>query len=271
MEIPEPPEQLYIQGELPDESHIFLSVVGSRKFTTYGKEACEKIISGLAGYPIVIVSGLAIGIDTIAHKSAVKAGLKTLAIPGSGLDRAVLHPSSNCRLADEIIEKGGALLSEYDPECPAGLYTFPKRNRIMAGIAKGLLVIEAGEKSGTLITARLALDYNRDVYAIPGPIFSASATGTNSLIRQGATPITSSEDMLTALGFDVEAGIPESDIKESLTSLEKQVMDILIDPMPRDELIQNLKMPTRDANVLLGTMEIKGIIVESGGEFRTNI
>jgi DNA processing protein len=271
LEMADPPERLYLEGTLPDADQTFLTVVGSRKFTNYGKDACEKIISGLAGYPVVIVSGLAIGIDTIAHKAALRAGLKTLAIPGSGLDRSVLHPSSNARLADEIVAKGGALLSEYEPATPAGLYTFPKRNRIMAGISRCILVVEAGEKSGTLITARLALDYNREVCAIPGPIFSSSAAGTNGLIRQGATPITSSEDMLVALGFDVEAGIPQAQARESLTSLEKQVVDILIEPLPRDELIQKLKMPTRDANVLLGTMEIKGIITESAGEFRANI
>src|SRR3989344_1689451 len=171
IEIPQPPKELYIQGNLPSkEDGVLLAVVGSRRFTTYGRDVCEKIFSGLRNYPIVIVSGLAIGIDTLAHQNALKNGLKTIAMPGSGIDRKVLHPSSNRRLADEIIKSGGCLLSEYEPKLPAGAWTFPRRNRLMAGLSKAVLIIEAGERSGTLITARLATEYNRDVLAIPGSI-----------------------------------------------------------------------------------------------------
>ncbi len=269
-EINDPPEKLYLEGELPPPESIYLTVVGSRKYSNYGREACEKIIAELAGYPVVIVSGLAVGIDTIAHKSALQARLLTLAIPGSGLGRSVLHPSSNRKLADEIIEAGGALLSEFPENYPAGLHTFPRRNRIMAGLSKAILVIEAGEKSGTLITAKLATDYNRDVLAVPGSIFSAGSLGTNNLIKQGAAPVCSGRDVLLALGFDLpdENGQQKLDL-QNLSATEKKVYEILkIEPLPRDELIRNLNLPISEANVLLATMEIKGIIKEMMGELR---
>src|SRR3989338_3404825 len=202
MEMADPPKELYLEGILPNPNEfVYLTVVGSRKMTRYGQEACDFLIHGLAGYPIVIVSGFAIGTDTIAHKSALDTGLPTIAIPGSGLDRAVLHPQSNYRLADHILETDGALLSELPPTAPAGIHTFPRRNRIMAGLSKAILIIEAGEKSGTLITARLALDYNREVGAVPGSILSPQSYGTNQLLRHGATPITTSSDLLEMLGF----------------------------------------------------------------------
>ncbi len=269
LEMPDPPEALYLAGSWPRDHAVFLTVVGSRKYSRYGQEACEKLIAGLAGYPIVIVSGLALGIDTIAHRAALSAGLVTIAIPGSGLEAEVLHPHSNRRLADEIIERGGALLSEYPPTMPAGIHTFPRRNRLMAGLAKGTLVIEAGLKSGTLITARLALDYNRDVYAVPGSIFSSGSAGTNRLIRQGATPITTSEELLEALGFEVDSPI-DGQAKLNLAELspdEKKVVEFLrVEALPRDELIRALGLPTSTANSLLGILEIKGVIKETMGE-----
>ena len=162
LEIPQPPKTLYIRGKLPDPNLTYLAVVGSRKYTSYGKEICEKLIRGLKNYPIVIVSGLALGIDSIAHRAALDNGLITVSFPGSGLDNNVLHPHTNIRLAQEIVNKGGCLISELDPSWKATLYSFPQRNRLMAGIAKAVLIIEAEEKSGTLITDRMALDYNRD-------------------------------------------------------------------------------------------------------------
>ncbi|MFA6524029.1 MAG: DNA-processing protein DprA [Candidatus Paceibacterota bacterium] len=204
LEIPQPPEDLWIIGELPKEDLIYLCVVGSRKFTSYGKEACEKIIAGLKGYPIAIVSGFAMGIDTIAHKKAMQVGLKTLVFPGSGLSDEAMYPKTNVRLIREVLESGGCLISEFEPDFKATQWSFPMRNRLMAGMSKAVLVIEAEEKSGTLITARLTTEYNRDLLAIPGSIFSPSSKGTNRLIRQGATPVTCSEDVLEALGFELE-------------------------------------------------------------------
>ncbi|MBI2097957.1 MAG: DNA-protecting protein DprA [Candidatus Vogelbacteria bacterium] len=266
-EINDPPEALYLEGTLPDKNYTYLTVVGSRRYSRYGQEAAEKLISGLTDYPIAVVSGLAIGLDTIAHRAALAAGLSTIAVPGSGLDRAVLHPPSNRRLADQIIEAGGALLSELEPLAPAGVHTFPRRNRLMAGLAKAVLVVEAGAKSGTLITARLALDYNRDVLAIPGSIFAPTAFGTNQLIRQGATPITASEELLLALGFEPEISPAGKRQTAPLTESEERAVELLtVEPLPRDELIRRLSLAPADANSLLALLEIKGLIKESLGE-----
>jgi len=268
-EIPQPPKTLYIRGNLPDLDMTYLAVVGSRKYTSYGKEICEKLIHGLKGYPIVIVSGLALGIDSIAHRSALDVGLTTISFPGSGLDNNVLHPRCNVRLAQEIIDKGGCLISEQIPSFIATLYSFPQRNRLMAGISKAVLIIEAEEKSGTLITARMALDYNRDVLAVPGSAFSSNSNGTNRLIKQGATPITTSEDILMALGFEIEK--PAQTDKEKYADCgkdEMRIINLLREPMPRDELIRELGLGIGSANALLSIMEIKELIKEELGEIR---
>lgn len=269
LEIPQPPEELWIIGELPPENLVYLCVVGSRKFTSYGREACEKIIAGLKGYPIVIVSGLAMGIDTIAHKKALQVGLKILVFPGSGLSKEAMYPKTNLKLAEEIISKGGCLISEFEPDFKATLWSFGQRNRLMAGISKATLIVEAEEKSGTLITARLTTEYNRDLLVVPGSIFSPNSKGTNRLLHQGATPITSAEDVLEALGFE----LPKDEEKQAklfldLSPEEKSVVNLLREPMPRDDLIRAIKMPTPTANALLSVMEIKGIIREELGEIR---
>src|SRR5680860_1118923 len=270
LEIPQPPKTLYLQGILPELSqHRFLTIVGSRKYSAYGREVCEKLISGLAGYPIVIVSGLAMGIDTIAHQSAIKAGLITLAFPGSGLDSQVLYPSINRQLAGKILEAGGALISESEPKERATIWSFPKRNRLMAGLSQATLIIEATEKSGTLITARLALDYNRDVLVVPGSIFSPSSIGTNKLIKLGATPILTSDDILEALHLDPEPPNEESQQKlfAELSLPEKKIIELLkTEPLARDEVIRQTKLSISEGNSLLMILEIKGLIKESGGE-----
>src|SRR3989344_4788228 len=171
LEIPQPPETLYIRGKLPAPEFVRLCVVGSRKYTPYGREACEKLIGELRGHPVCIVSGLALGIDRIAHEAALKAGLPTIAVPGSGLDIEVIYPKSNLGLAKDILKHGGCLLSELPPKEKATTWTFPQRNRIMAGLSRAVLIIEAEQKSGTLITSRLATEYNRDVLTVPGSIF----------------------------------------------------------------------------------------------------
>src|SRR3989344_3312525 len=170
-EIPDPPKKLNCAGNLPYPENKILCIVGARKFTSYGKEACEELIKGLRGYPITIVSGLALGTDSIAHRAALANNLQTVAIPGSGLNPDILYPRSHLRLAEEIIENGGGLLSEFDDDFRATLWSFPQRNRIMAGISHAVFVIEAEIKSGTLITSRLATEYNRDVLTLPGSIF----------------------------------------------------------------------------------------------------
>ncbi len=268
-EISDPPTQLYIQGKLPNNESKLLCVVGSRKYTPYGKEVCEKLISGLRGYNITIVSGLALGIDGIAHRAALEAGLKTIAVPGSGLDESILYPSTHKGLAEKILENGGALLSEFEPKFRATSYSFPQRNRIMAGLSHATLVIEAEIRSGTLITSKYATEYNRDVFTIPGSIFSKNSEGPNMLLRLGATPIRSSEDILEALGFKIDETPQNLELKYSDCSDEELlVIKILNEPLPKDELIRALKMPISQANAIISVMEIKGLIKETFGEIR---
>lgn len=270
LEIPQPPENLWIIGEMPsDENLIYLCVVGSRKFTSYGREACEKIITGLKGYPIVIVSGFAMGIDTIAHKKAMQMRLQTIVFPGSGLSTEAMYPKTNVRLMNEIVESGGCLISEFEPDFKATQWSFPMRNRLMAGISKAVLIIEAEEKSGTLITARLTTEYNRDLLVVPGSIFSSNSKGTNRLLHQGATPVTCSEDVLEALGFEKEKDEDkQKKLFADLSPEEKKIVDLLREPVSRDDLIRAMKLPIPTANALLSVMEIKGLIKEEMGEIR---
>lgn len=270
LEIPQPPKDLWVMGELPSSELIHLCIVGSRKFTSYGKEACEKIITGLKGYPIVIVSGFAMGIDTIAHKKAMQMGLTTVVFPGSGLSAEAMYPKTNVQLMNEIVDSGGCLVSEFEPDFKATQWSFPMRNRLMAGISKAVLVIEAQEKSGTLITARLTTEYNRDLLVVPGSIFSPNSKGTNKLLQQGATPITCAEDVLEALGFKTDKETKQKSLFDDALPQEKKVLEILSEPLERDELIRQMKMPTGEANATLSVMEIKGLIKEELGEVRAS-
>ncbi len=259
-EIPHPPKSLWLQGILPPHNLKLLAVVGSRRYTSYGKQVVSHIINGLKGYPVGIVSGLALGIDTLAHEAALENHLYTIAIPGSGLSPHVLYPASNKGLARRILEAGGGLLSELPPDARAAKWTFPQRNRIMAGMCHATLLIEAGEKSGTLITARLAADYNREVLAVPGNIFSATAHGTHQFIKLGATPITSPTDILDALAIDAAPHQTELQSTVSLSDIEQQVMYHLHEPTDKDSLIRSLNISTNEANIILMHMELQGYI-----------
>lgn len=264
-EIPDAPTTLYLRGNLPPQDHILLCVIGARKYSPYGKMVCDTLVTSLRNYPITIVSGLALGIDALAHKSALSAGINTVAIPGSGLDDSVLYPRSHYALAQNILKAGGALLSEYEPYFKATPWSFPKRNRIMSGMSHATLVIEATEKSGTLITARLAGEYNRDVFAVPGSIFSDSSSGPHNLIRDGATPITTPRDLKEALGFDEQS--PKTEMHfENCTPTEKIILEILTIPCSRDELLEQSNLSASEVNIALSTLEIKGIIKESLGK-----
>jgi DNA processing protein len=268
LEIPDQPKKLFIRGELPPEEYKWLCVVGSRKYSNYGKEACEKLIAGLRGYPVIIVSGLALGMDSIAHRAALAAGLKTVAVPGSGIDDSVLYPSSNRELAKKILENGGCVLSEFEPDFRATTWSFPQRNRIMAGLSDAVFVIEAEIKSGTLITSRLATDYNRDVFTVPGSIFSKTSEGPHMLIGLGATAITSSEDIVKALGLELKTNdhkLTTSDYADC-SEKERKVLEFLKEPNSRDEVTRALSLSASEANTLLGILEIKGLIKESMGE-----
>lgn len=262
--IPDPPKQLRIIGQLP-ENQKYLCVVGSRKYSEYGKTVCQKLIDGLQGYPITIVSGLALGMDSIAHFSALKNKLKTIAVPGSGLSDKVLYPSTNKSLARKIIEEGGALISEFDDDFRATSWSFPQRNRIMAGMSEATLIIEAELKSGTLITSKYAIEYNRDVFTVPHSIFSKTGAGPHMLLRLGATPITSSEDIIQALGLKTKNLETKRDYSVCSTD-EMEIIEILKEPKGRDELIRLLNKPVYVTQTILASMEIKNLIKEEMGE-----
>lgn len=296
-EINDPPEQLYYAGQIPDYERKLLCVVGSRKYTGYGKEACEYMIRELAGYPITIVSGLALGIDSIAHRAALKNNLPTIAVPGSGLDPQALHPQTHVQLAEEIVQRGGTLISEMEPEQKASLlmhdvkhkqvfFSFPRRNRIMAGMCHAILVVEAELKSGTLITSKLATEYNREVLTIPGSIFSPHSDGPHMLLRLGATPIRSADDILEALNIgklelDFKDGKPTPNPLpkggggkkyENCSERELLIIEILKEPLPRNELLRlaqtSYQIPVGEAQTLLSLLELKGLTEEVMGEIR---
>lgn len=267
-QIPQPPSKLYIAGELPDKETVYLAVVGSRKCTTYGKDTVGKLINGLKGYPIAIVSGLAIGIDSLSHEAALETGLVCVAFPGSGISDNAFFPPTSIDLAHRIIKNSGCIISEFPPDMKATNYMFPMRNRLVAGLSKAALIIEAEEKSGTLITARMALDYNKDVLAVPGNINSPNSVGVNKLIKNGATPITCSDDILEALGFKIDNETKQASLFDDATAEEKEVLEILREPHERDELIRLMSGSTAESNALLSIMEIKGLIKEELGEIR---
>ena len=265
LEINDPPKSLRIIGKLP-KTEKYLCVVGSRKYSEYGKNVCEKLIEGLRGYSITIVSGLALGMDAIAHRAALKAGLKTVGVPGSGLGEKTIYPTTNRNLANEIVESGGALISEFPDDFRPHLYSFGQRNRIMAGISDATLIIEAELKSGTLITSKYATEYNRDVFTVPNSIFSKTSEGPHMLLRLGATPITQSSDIVTALGLRPRDELLQIRDYSDCSTDERELIEILKEPLSRDEIIRRLGKPVYATQTIIATMEIKGLIEEVMGE-----
>lgn len=261
-EIPDPPRQLYIEGSLPPLEHTYLTIVGSRHYSNYAKDAIDHLVGGLRGYPISIVSGLALGVDRLAHEAALTYGLHTVAVPGSGLDPGVLYPPRHLGLAKKILEAGGALISEFEPTYPSFKSNFPQRNRIMAGMAPATLIVEATLKSGTLITSKFATDYNRDVLTVPGSIFSRNTEGPHMLLRLGATLVTKGEHILEALHIPLDE---TNKVRPALTKNEARVIALLEEPLPREVLMAALKMDTKDASVLLSMMELREYITEQAG------
>lgn len=265
-EIPQLPERLWIRGTLPSPELKTLAVVGSRALSRYGQEACQKLIMGLSGYPISIISGLALGADACAHKAALAAKLHTIAVPGSGLNDSVIGPRANFGLAKDILKADGALLSEHEPNYVARPYDFPARNRIMVGLADAVLVIEAGEKSGTLITARLASEYNRDLLCVPHRIGDPHGFGPHLFIRLGATLVTEPLHILESLGIPpkerVFSGPPP------LSGTELVLWNMLEEPRARDEILRASAEEVGEILTALVSLELKGIIKEEFGAWR---
>lgn len=266
-EIPEPPERLWAVGMFPPAGTKLLAVVGSRALSSYGRQACESLIEGLRGYPVSIVSGLALGADACAHRAALRAGLHTIAIPGSGLGKDALYPRAHVPLAQEILNADGLLLSEHPPDYRAHPYDFPSRNRIMVGLADAVLMIEAGNRSGTLITARLAGEYNRQLLCVPHRIGDVHSYGSHFFLRMGATVVTEAAHILEALGIEARTEGSQLELF-GLSEQELAIHALLEEPRSRDELLRACSMPAHETLSLLGILELKGVIKEEFGMWR---
>ncbi len=256
------PPVLFIRGEIKLEDEVAIAVIGTRGATVYGKGIAEKFAGEFVQAGVTVVSGMARGIDTAGHRGALKNNGRTIAVFGCGID--ICYPSENKKLMDEII-KNGAVVSEFPLGTPPLAQNFPKRNRIVSGLSKAIVAIEAKEKSGVMNTVNWALNQNKDVYAIPGNIYSKASSGTNRLIKEGAITITSAEEVLESLG--VKHTKKEREHKEiSLTDEEKIVWEKLsFEPVYLDVLSEKLDQPTGSILNTLLALEIKGLIRQLPG------
>ncbi len=265
-EINDPPYTLFIRGKLPNPNSPALGVVGTRKFTAYGKSTCQEIVGPLVGRGVVIVSGLAFGIDAIAHQTTLDNKGVTIAVLGGGVDKKTVAPTSHSGLAEQIIADGGAVISEYPPGFAPTLYTFPARNRIIAGLSLGTLVIEAAENSGALITAKCALDYNRDVFAVPHALTSPTGIGPNNLIKMGAKLVTSASDIIESLSLTGLGEIINNKQILPSTPTEAKILDVLSkEPLHIDLIIKTCGLDSPTVNSTLVLMEMKGKVRNLGG------
>lgn len=267
-EMPGCPDDLYICGDsrvLFLKDYKYLCIVGSRRYTEYGRRVCEWLIEGLRGTKTVIVSGLAMGIDTVAHKSAMANNLKTVAVPGSGLNPDILYPRINAYVAEDILRSDGCLLSPFKPTQGAANWTFPVRNQIMAGMSHATLIIEGEEDSGTLITAKLSADYNRDTLIVPGSIFSEHSKGPHKLLRDGAIPITNQEELRQALGFKEDK--KEISHYDNCTDEELKIISLLSSgALHKDEIIRQSNLHVSKVHILISILETKNLVEQKFGK-----
>lgn len=264
LDVYDPPHCLFVRGTLEQDTNM-IAVVGTRKYSPYGKQVTEMIVSDLAKQGLTTVSGLALGIDGIAHETTLRAGGRTIAVLGGGINTRHIAPREHINMAERIISTGGAILSEYPPGAIPNKYTFPRRNRIIAGMTRGVLVTEAGEDSGSLITAKYALDNSRDVFAIPHPITTEHGRGPNELIKAGAFCVTSAEDIFTRLSI-VKSDTQSPITPPSLSPSEEILYKLLSrEPVLIDILIKSSSLPQTTVMSTLTLMEMKGAIKNIGG------
>jgi DNA processing protein len=262
-EVHHPPPVLYVRGELAQADEWSVAFVGTRRATVYGREVARRLAGDVAGAGITIVSGLARGIDAQAHQAAVDAGGRTIAVLGCGIDR--VYPAEHAKLA-RVISEHGALVTEYPMGTPPDAANFPPRNRIISGLSLGVVVVEADETSGAMITANFGLEQGRDVFAVPGPIFSRQSRGTNRLIQTGAKLILSYEDILEELNLtmvaehrEVQAIVPENETESLLLQY------LSYEPVHIDELGRESGLPITTVSSTLALMELKGMVKQVGG------
>lgn len=257
-QIADPPFALFCRGG-KITTGFAVGVVGTRACTPYGLRAAEELVRPLSEAGAVIVSGLALGIDGAAHRTALHAGGKTIAVLGGGINDASIYPRQHAPLAKDILEKTGVVISEFPPGTESRPYHFPLRNRIIAGISRAILVIEASKKSGSLITATLALSENRDVFAVPGPITSAASSGTNDLIRRGAIACTSGDDILRH--FEI-VSVRDPPPAHDLTDDERTVLALLDRPLHADEIVRAGRLGSDAVAEILTRLELGGVIMQ---------
>jgi DNA processing protein len=261
-EIEQPPPVLYLRGELSLEDTWAVAIVGTRRVSPYGRQVTEEIASYLAANGVTIVSGLARGVDAIAHSAALKAGGRTLAVLGSGVDK--IYPPENRAMAEQMIEHG-AVLSDYVPGTPPESSNFPPRNRIISGLSMAVVVVEAGETSGALITAEFAAEQGREVFAVPGNILAPQSKGTNKLIQRGAHPLLSANDIMEALNLTrvgqhkaARKALPADDVEAKLLEAIGE------EPLHVDEIRNLTGLPVEKVSATLVMMELKGMVRQVG-------
>ena len=262
-EIEQPPPVLYVRGAITMEDHFAVAIVGTRRITPYGRQITEELASFLAGQGITVVSGLARGVDAVAHSAALKAGGRTIGVLGSGVDK--IYPPEHLQMAGAMM-KQGAVLSDYAVGTPPDASNFPPRNRIISGLSMAMVVIEAGETSGALITAEFAAEQGREVFAVPGSILAPQSKGANKLIQQGAHPLLSPQDLLQALNLTRAGEFKAARKALPADALEAQLLGVLgAEPLHVDEIRNQTGLPIEKVSATLTLMELKGMIRQVGG------
>lgn len=264
-QIPDAPAKIFVRGNLFTNDEPAIAIVGTRKASAQGLKIAGEIAEGLASRGIIIVSGLAMGIDTVAHEGALKSGGKTVAVLGNGLDK--IYPAQNQNLAAEIVQKGGAIVSEYEPGVPSFKQNFIQRNRIISGLSLAVIVVEAPERSGALATAGFAARQGREVFVVPGGFNSYNYVGSHLLIREGARLTASVKDILEDLGLEDFENEPK---KENINKSEELILKILSEagsPIEVDKIIQLTRLDAQTVNQNLASLLIKGFLEEAGGGY----
>lgn len=261
-EIDQPPPVLYLRGELCPEDEMAVAIVGTRRYSVYGRQVADELAAHLARNGVTVISGLARGVDSVAHQAALKAGGRTIAVFGCGVD--IIYPPEHKNLAGEIIRQG-ALVSDYPPGTPPESANFPPRNRIISGLSLATVVVEAGETSGALITATFAAEQGREVFAVPGNIHAHQSKGTNRLIAQGARPLLKIEDVLEALNLEQAYEQQAARTLFPVDDIEAQILRILgLQPLHIDEIRVQSGLPIEKVSATLALLELKGMVFQVG-------
>ena len=269
-ELPDAPAILYVKGDVDILKLPSLAIVGSRKFTQYGKLMANKLAKDVSDAGLVVVSGLALGIDAVAHQATLEVQGKTIGVLGCGLNQ--IYPIANSNLAKEVVNTGGVIISELSPGTPPLKQNFPARNRIIAGLSLGTLVIEAAEESGSLITALSALEYNREVFAVPGNVNSETSIGTNRLIQKGAKLVINADDIFDELNIEVKSNQQKAKALAPRTDEEEMILELISrDGAVIDKIVQQSGLNIIVISTTLTIMEMKGMVENVGGIYHKKV